>query len=176
MPDGSVFTSELYARHYGPLMRLAVHLTGNRHHAEDLAQEAMLRAWRHLDAILPGRERAWLAATVRNLAIDRYRREQHRQALEARCASFAEPGDDLAGRAADTVRVRALVAALPPGRRAVIAELYYAGRTVAETAAVLGIPPGTVKSRACYALAALRSALTAATCTDSTVPGGMAAR
>ncbi len=176
MADGGVFTAELYARHYGPLMRLAVHLTGDRHHAEDLAQETMLRAWRHREAILPGRERAWLTATARNLAIDGYRREQRRQALEARCASLAVPGDDLAGRVADTVTVRAVVAALPPGRRAVIVELYYAGRTVAETAAVLGVPPGTVKSRACYALAALRSALTAATCTDGTVPGGRAVR
>lgn len=176
MADGEVFMAELYARHYGPLMRLAVRLTGDRQHAEDLAQEAMARAWQHREAIMPGRERAWLAATARNLAIDCYRREQRRQALEAWCAFLTVAGDDLAGRVADMVTVRAAVAALPPGRRAVIAELYYAGRTVAETAVVLGVPPGTVKSRASYALAALRSALTADPCADGAVPGGKATR
>jgi RNA polymerase sigma-70 factor (ECF subfamily) len=149
-------------------MRLAVHLTGGDwHQAEDLEQEAMLRAWRHREAIRPGQERAWLAATARHLAVDGYRRENTRRAREARYASLAVPADDLAGRVADTVTVRAAVAALPPIRRAVIAELYYAGRTIAETAETLGIPPGTVKSRANHALAALR---------QSVAPGGRAAR
>jgi len=65
------------------------------------------------------------------------------------------PGGNPAGRIAETITVRA---ALPPIRRAAIAEIYYAGRTIAETAKALGILPGTVKSRACHALTALRSA------------------
>jgi RNA polymerase sigma-70 factor (ECF subfamily) len=174
MPDDGVFAEQMYARYGGTLMRLAVHLTGDWHHAEDLAQEAMLRAWRHRDAIRPGQERAWLAATARNLAIDGYRRDQARHAREARYASLSVLPEDPAGRIADAVTVRAAVAALPPIRRAVIAEIYYAGRTIAETAAALGIPPSTVKSRANHALTALRSALTATT--DSTVPSGRTAR
>jgi RNA polymerase sigma-70 factor, ECF subfamily len=98
------------------------------------------------------------------------------QAIAAAWGAAAADTALVVGRAADTVTVRALVAALPRGRRAVIAKLYYAGRTVTETAAVLGVPPVTVKSRACYALAALRSAPTAATYMDGTVPGGRAAR
>jgi RNA polymerase sigma-70 factor (ECF subfamily) len=176
MRDGGVFTEQLYARHGGALMRLAVRLTGDWQHAEDLAQEAMVRAWRHREAIGPGQERAWLTATARHLAIDSYRRENARRTREARYASLAVPADDLAGRVAETVTVRAAVAALPPIRRAVIAELYYAGRTIAETAEALGIPPGTVKSRANHALAALRSALTAGSPTPSGAPGGRAAR
>ncbi len=160
MPDGGVFAAELYERHRGPLMRLAVHLAGgDRHCAEDLAQETILRAWQHRDMIRPGQERAWLAVTARHLAIDGYRREQARKAREALCACLAGPADNPAGRVADTVSVRAAVAALSPPRRAVIAEVYYAGRTIAETAEALGIAPGTVKSRAFTALAALRSAL-----------------
>src|SRR5260370_40953425 len=75
MPDGGVFAAELYERHRGPLMRLAVHLAGgDRHCAEGLAQETILRAWQHRDVIRPGQERAWLAVPARNLAIDGYRR------------------------------------------------------------------------------------------------------
>jgi RNA polymerase sigma-70 factor (ECF subfamily) len=161
MPDGAVFAAELYARHGRGLLALAVRLTGDWQHAEDLAQETMLRAWQHRDAIGPGQERAWLAVTARHLAIDGYRREQARQAREARYVSQTVPGEDLAGRVADAVTVRAAVAALPPIRRAVIAELYFVGRTIAETAEALGIAPGTVKSRAYNGLAALRLALAA---------------
>jgi RNA polymerase sigma-70 factor (ECF subfamily) len=161
MAEGSGFAAQLYARHGRGLLALAMRMTGDWQHAEDLAQEAMLRAWQHREVIGPGQERAWLAVTARHLAIDGYRREQARQAREARYVSRAVPGEDLAGRVADAVTVRAAVAALPPIRRAVITELYFAGRTIAETAAVLGIAPGTVKSRACHGLAALRLALAA---------------
>jgi RNA polymerase sigma-70 factor (ECF subfamily) len=174
MAEGSAFAAELYAAHGRGLMRLAVRLTGDWQHAEDLAQEAMLRAWQHRDAIGPGQERAWLAVTARHLAIDGYRREQARQAREARYVSLAGREDDLAGRVAEAVTVRAAIAALPPIRRAVIAELYYAGHTIAETAEVLGIAPGTVKSRACHGLAALRVALAASPSGGD--PGGRVAR
>jgi len=49
---------------------------------------------------------------------------------------------------------------LSADHRAVIVETYYRGRSVAEAADELGIPPGTVKSRSYYALRALRLALT----------------
>lgn len=162
MADGQMFAAQLYARHGRPLMNLAVHLTnGDRRRAEDLAQEAIVRAWQHRDCIRPGQERAWLAVTARHLAVDGYRRQQARQAREARYACRAGPGEDLAGHVADTITVRAALAGLSPVHRVVIAEIYYAGRTIGQTAAVLGIPPGTVKSRARSALAALRLALAA---------------
>jgi RNA polymerase sigma-70 factor (ECF subfamily) len=160
MADGQMFAAEVYTRHGRPLMNLAVHLTGgDRHRAEDLAQETLVRAWQHRDCIRPGQERAWLAVTARHLAVDGYRRQQARQAREARYAGRAGPAEDPAGHVADAVTVRAALAALSPAHRAVIAELYYAGRTIGQTAAVLGIAPGTVKSRARSALAALRLAL-----------------
>ena len=46
-----------------------------------------------------------------------------------------------------------------PDHRAVVEELYFRGRTVEEASAVLGVPPGTVKSRSFYALRALRDHL-----------------
>jgi RNA polymerase sigma-70 factor (ECF subfamily) len=59
----------------------------------------------------------------------------------------------------DRIVVVDALAALSPEHRAVIVETYYRGRTVAEAAQVLGIPPGTVKSRCYYALRALKLAL-----------------
>jgi Sigma-70, region 4 len=51
------------------------------------------------------------------------------------------------------------LASLRPDHRAVLVETYFLGRSVAEAAATLGIPARTVKSRACYALKALKLAL-----------------
>jgi RNA polymerase sigma-70 factor (ECF subfamily) len=59
----------------------------------------------------------------------------------------------------DRVVVTEALDSLSREHRAVIVETYYRGRSVAEAAAVLGIPPGTVKSRCYYALRALKLAL-----------------
>jgi RNA polymerase sigma-70 factor (ECF subfamily) len=158
---GEVFAEELYARHRAALMRLTTRLAGgDRHLAEDLAQEAIVRAWQHRDAITRGGERAWLAVTARHLAVDTYRRQQVRAAREARYAdqTLACGGDgDTAGRVADAVTVTGALAALSPAHRAVVGQLYYAGRTTGEAASVLGIARGTVKSRSHYAQTALRA-------------------
>ena len=61
----------------------------------------------------------------------------------------------------DEVGVRAAIAALPGPQRQVLAEVYYRDRSVAETARMLQIPPGTVRSRIFYGLRALRRALAA---------------
>lgn len=55
--------------------------------------------------------------------------------------------------------MREAVATLSPEHRAVLLQVYFRGASVAEAAAALGIPPGTVKSRAYYALRALRRVL-----------------
>jgi RNA polymerase sigma-70 factor (ECF subfamily) len=52
--------------------------------------------------------------------------------------------------------VLAALEQLSPEHRGVLAHLYFAGRTWDETAQVLGVPPGTVRSRSHYALKALR--------------------
>jgi RNA polymerase sigma-70 factor, ECF subfamily len=61
----------------------------------------------------------------------------------------------------DETGVRAAFATLPLPQRRVLYEVHYRGRSVAETARILQIPPGTVKSRTYYALHALRRALAA---------------
>jgi RNA polymerase sigma-70 factor (ECF subfamily) len=59
----------------------------------------------------------------------------------------------------DELGVRAAIATLPASQRQVLAEIYYRDRSVTETARLLHIPPGTVRSRTFYGLRALRHAL-----------------
>ncbi|MGW2648053.1 sigma-70 family RNA polymerase sigma factor [Streptomyces sp. NPDC001393] len=170
--NGTVSTTDeellraLYAEHAGPLFHYVLRLTsGDRQWAEDVVQETLLRAWQHPAAFEPARgpARAWLCTVARRLVIDAHRARQARpaevggEALER--AAEQAPGEDGIERALQSWAVADAVRTLSPDHRAVLLETYYRGRTVAEAASVLGIPPGTVKSRTYYALHALRLAL-----------------
>ncbi len=150
--------------HGRPLFALLLRLCdGDRQRAEDLVQETLVRAWQHPEALRADdfdSVRPWLLTVGRRLAID---------ARRARQARPAEVGDavlenarvmaDHAERAAAALDVREAVKTLTPEHRDVLVLVYFHGASVAEAAATLGIPPGTVKSRAYYALRALRRVL-----------------
>jgi RNA polymerase sigma-70 factor (ECF subfamily) len=152
----------LYDAHAIALLGYAVRLCdGDRARAEDLVQETLVRAWRHLDVLEASAApvRPWLFTVAQHLAIDAYRARRARPPEVGEAAFATVPAmDELEGTLDRIVIVDAL-AALSPVHRAVIVETYYRGRTVAEAARVLGIPPGTVKSRCHYALRALKLAL-----------------
>lgn len=164
--------ADLYRDHAPALFRLGMRLTrGDRYWAEDLVQEAMLRAWSHPGALSGGERptRPWLHTVVRNLFIDSLRvrgarpREVAGDEILELLSAPAGPGspggpeDGSEGReVGDALR------ALTSSHRAVLVEVYYRDRTVTEAAQRLGIPVGTVKSRLHYAREALRAALAAA--------------
>lgn len=151
---------ELYAEHAAPLLRYSLRLTdGDRQRAEDIVQETLLRAWTHPQAIVGRPARPWLFAVARNLAVDahRARRARPQEVGEGALALAAVP--DEADRVLESWAVADALASLRLEHREVLLETYYRGRSVAEAAAVLGIPAGTVKSRAFYALRALKLAL-----------------
>lgn len=135
---------------------------GDRQRAEDLVQETLLRAWRHPASMDPaqGSVRAWLFTTARNLAIDAWRRRSVRIA-EVVTDQLPEPPTEVneADRAVEAWTIAEALNQLSPSHREVLMECFYQGRSVAEAAVRLGIPPGTVKSRTHYALRALRVAL-----------------
>jgi RNA polymerase sigma-70 factor (ECF subfamily) len=150
----------LYAEHAAPLLRYAVHLmSGDRQRAEDIVQETLLRAWQHPEAIADRPARPWLFAVARNLAIDSYRARRARphEVGDGTLELLASP--DEAERALESWAVADALSSLRPEHKRVLLETYYRGKSVAEAAATLGVPAGTVKSRTFYALRALRLAL-----------------
>jgi RNA polymerase sigma-70 factor (ECF subfamily) len=152
----------LYDEHAPVLLAYVMRLTdGDRSRAEDIVQETLLRAWRNLDRLDEhgGPVRPWLFTVAQRLAIDAHRARRARPPEVGDAALALVPGLDQIEGALDRIIVVDALEALSPEHRGVIVETYYRGRSVAEAARVLGIPPGTVKSRCYYALRALKLAL-----------------
>ncbi|GAA4974700.1 sigma-70 family RNA polymerase sigma factor [Kineococcus glutinatus] len=157
--DGELLRA-LHDEHAAALRAYATSLTGDRAAAEDVVQETLLRAWRHPASVDPrrGSPRAWLFTVARNLVID------ERRSRRARSEALTDtPPEGRADNHDEAVLQSWVVAEalrqLSDDHRAVLLECYYRGRSVAEAAAILGIPAGTVKSRTHYALLNLRLAL-----------------
>ncbi len=158
---GEDFVRFLYAEHGRALLAYATRLTNDRAAAEDVVQETLLRAWKHADSLRDdsrGSVRGWLLTVARNLVTDRVR------ARAARPQEVGEPTEapsqrDHSEEVVNSMAVLGALDHLSPEHRQVLVELYYRGRSVAEAAQALRIPPGTVKSRSYHALRALRGVM-----------------
>jgi RNA polymerase sigma-70 factor (ECF subfamily) len=132
--------------------RVAFSVLRQREDAEDVAQEAFLRAHRFFASIKDReRFRAWLVRTTFRLALDRMRGERRRTRREDAAASEAEfdapSAEDDAIRTQERARVEAAVAALPHKFRLVMVLVAIEGQDLAAVARLLELPEGTVKSR-----------------------------
>lgn len=147
---------ELFRRHWPAAWRRAYAITGRRALADDVAQDAIVRALHGLgDLRDPAAFGAWLGRIVTRRAIDALRRESRAVGLDA-LGEVPVEWVDRAGRHGD---LQAAVAALDPDRRAVVVMRYWLDMTPPEIAAATGLPVGTVHSRLARALAGLRAAV-----------------
>ena len=153
----------IYDLHSAALLRTLLNWTyGDWQAAEDLMQETMVRAWRHLDTLNTDPEtlRPWLFTVARRIAIDRFRAklvrppETEPEALD----DAVEPTEPL-DRLLDRNTVVSALRDLSEVHRSALIEVYLRDRTVPEAAAVLGVPEGTVKSRLHHGLRAARAAV-----------------
>jgi RNA polymerase sigma factor (sigma-70 family) len=149
--------------HQGIAFRTAYLVAGNAADAEDATQEAFVKAYRALGRFRRGAPfRPWLLQIVANESRNKRRSAGRRAGLELRVAAESSPGDAAPspeGALLDAERRSELLRALDTLReeeRLVIACRYFLDLSEAETAATLGIRPGTVKSRVSRALERLR--------------------
>ncbi|RCH65759.1 RNA polymerase subunit sigma [Streptomyces sp. SDr-06] len=172
--------AELQRAHGPALLHFLLGLTyGDRQRAEDLVQETLVRAWQHPEAFEAPycSMRPWLFTVARRLAIDARRSRLARPAEvgDETLLATAESGDHTE-RCAVALDVRSAVRSLTPEHRAVLVQLYFRGLSVAEAADVLGVPPGTVKSRSYYALRALARVLPGYSASGPEGPSSVGAR
>ncbi|WP_084100829.1 RNA polymerase sigma factor SigE [Demequina sp. NBRC 110051] len=158
--------------HSGRVYRLAYHLTGNQHDAEDLTQDVFIRVFNSLSQYKPGTFEGWLHRITTNLFLDRVRRKKRIRfdfmadddASVATSDSFdrhersGQPEDafDMSHLGDDII---AALADLQPEYRAAVVLSDIEGLSYEEIAATLGIKMGTVRSRLSRARAKLRESL-----------------
>jgi RNA polymerase sigma-70 factor (ECF subfamily) len=160
--DDEVALRELYDAHAGALLAYSMRLTnGDRGRAEDVVQETLLRAWRHREALDESRGpvRPWLFTVAHHVAIDAHRARAARPPEVGDAVLASVPAADEIDARLDRLLIADAMSALSPEHQAVIVHTYFLGQSVAAAATELGVPPGTVKSRAFYALRALKLAL-----------------
>ncbi|WP_217145759.1 sigma-70 family RNA polymerase sigma factor [Streptomyces sp. AC627_RSS907] len=154
--------AEIYQQHAADLRRFAHHkLGGDWHRAEDLLQEAMLRAWLQLRN-KPDRElrvRPWLKTVIKNLAIDEFRSHGSRCEAVTDIETDDEEATDPTRSVLAEIIVREAMRDLSENHRQILQRVYLLDLSTRTVAAELGIPSGTVKSRSYHAVRALKSAL-----------------
>lgn len=155
----------LLVSRYTPLARRTAQLTGAGDDADDVVQEAFTKALRALDSFRGSAFRPWLLRIVvnetRNLHRGRLRRVRREDFVQNGVALLEHSSEEEALGAITREGLLDAVRGLPERDRAVIVCRYFLDLSEAETAEVLGVPRGTVKSRHSRALERLRRAATA---------------
>jgi RNA polymerase sigma factor (sigma-70 family) len=158
----AAFVRRFQARVYG----LAYTIVGDASSAEEISQEALLRAWRHAGAYdhRRGRVETWLLSITRNLAIDHLRLRRGEpidpDRLAAKEALFMRAPEDPGGEPrAQVASLREALASLPAEQRRAVLMAALWGFTANEISEMEGAPLGTTKSRIRSALLKLRAEL-----------------
>jgi RNA polymerase sigma-70 factor (ECF subfamily) len=142
--------AELFARHRDRLWAVALRTMGNPEDAADGLQDGLIAAYRRAGSFRgEAAVTTWMHRIVVNACLDRIRRRQARPTVPLPETGFNEPAtprDSMAERETSLL-VREALDQLPEDQRAPIVLVDVEGYSVAETAKMLGIAEGTVKSR-----------------------------
>lgn len=155
VPSHTLFL-EVVQPHLGNAYLLARSLARNRSDAEDIVQEACLRALRGIRGFEGGNARSWVLTIVRHSAYDWLRRRRRApesvENLEALVESFVSPEDAVTPESElasdqDVQQMSQAIQLLPEPARKALCLRYERGLSYLEIAEVIGVPPGTVMSR-----------------------------
>jgi RNA polymerase sigma-70 factor (ECF subfamily) len=154
----------LVTRHQDRAFGLALRIVRSPVDAEDVAQEAFVRAWQALPRFRGDSAfGTWLHRIVARRALDRAVRLRDRQRREASLEEARDLADRAASvtagpEAADRLKLERLLSELSPAQRAAVTLYYYEDQSVERVASVLGLPVNTVKTHLSRARAVLREA------------------
>lgn len=165
-PD-PVPTWDEVASEYGPrVYAMAYHLTGDRHEAEDLAQDVFVRVYRNLDKYTPGTFDGWLYRITKNLFLDGVRRRRTVRMVplpdddwHGSMQDGPDP-DEIVDRHGIDGSMEQAITELPKTFRTAVVLCDVQGLTYEEIAQATGWPMGTVRSRIHRGRRMLRNALT----------------
>ncbi|MFZ0666412.1 MAG: sigma-70 family RNA polymerase sigma factor [Acidimicrobiales bacterium] len=157
--------AEVFRRHSGSVFAVAKQVLRDEGAAREITHDAFVSLWHRPEAYDPDRGslRAFLLNFAHSRAIDRLRASRRRELREERVArasvdtEYDVENEVMRKSVADSVREA--VVGLPKNERQAIELAYFGGYTYRETAALLGEPEGTVKSRIKSALRKMQSSL-----------------
>ena len=137
----------LYEKYANDVLRVSYFYLGDRQKAEDVTQDVFVRLLTHTPELIPGREKAWLLKVALNRCRDLWRAAWVKRVVLGSPAMELTPAP---GNLDDRLEKQELMQAihrLPTDFLEVILLHYYQGYGIAEIAAMLGVPEGTISSR-----------------------------
>lgn len=149
---------QLYTAYYRELVIWCTTMTGDRSQAEDLVQEAFLRAMKHeghLSVLEEKQKRAWLYRTVKNLFIDKIRHAS----FETITTEMEETKDTVFEYSYDFLESEQLLQALPDEEQILFVMRYLQGYNSTELGRIFKLPAGTIRARLSSARKHLKEAL-----------------
>lgn len=157
---------QLVRTHQGIALRVAYLVVRDSSEAEDVTQDAFVKAYRSLDKFrVEARFRPWLLRIVRNEALNRVRSTKRRETLALQISNDPVSGDAAPSPETEVMsndergRLLGLIEDLPERYRSVIVHRYLLDLSEGETSEILGLPVGTVKSRSSRGVQRLRRSL-----------------
>lgn len=150
---------QLYTAYYRELVIWCTTMTGDRSQAEDLVQEAFLRAMKHeghLSVLEEKQRRSWLYRTVKNLFIDKIR---HASFETVTSEVMEESRDSVFEYSYDFLESEQLLQALPDEEQILFVMRYLQGYNSTELSRIFNLPAGTIRARLSSARKHLKEAL-----------------